>query len=188
MNMYWIDVTGTGRQADLSIMSNGINCASDILGNMGLLLPGSNVIEVSGIDAEDLDNMGYLIREIKSQESITPELLRALILGAQDADCELAALDPQTAEWWIDYVTGHNATTEEIKAVIEQYNDLDDDQRHEVNTALNNMAPNDYIWDVAGQGDYESTRGLAIGAIQEVREEIARVRGEEGNPQAKLRA
>lgn len=179
MDMYYIDNAGNGHTVDLSIIQDAVHCEMDVLGNMGLLMPGNNVIDVRGINADpEGDDMEALIVEVQPTAPITTDALRAFIRAAQDAGCAVAALDDDTATWWREYVEGYIATRDEIAEVMEQYRDLDRDQQHRVNTALGSIDPDKYIYDAYGDLDYEDERSQAIASIEAVRGVIDRVRGE----------
>lgn len=142
----------------------------------------------TGIVSLDLDpaalyniGLGYdglthrVTGDMDPDDTTLPEIARQAI----EAGADVWADSPEDIQWWREYVDGYNATSEEIKEIMEQYRDLDSDQQREVNAALNSMDPDLYIWDASGQSDHETERSLAIGAINDVRKEIARVRGGE---------
>lgn len=161
--MYYVDSNGTAQTADLSIIdtSSGCHCECDILGNMDIT--GSGNVHSTPDDAEDCEN----------------DIQR----GALATNATFYADDADAAQWWIDYVTGYNATQNDCDALRDELKAMDYDVLRSVvaeylgEDRANHLRDDEMVYGLIeslheGANDYETERSIFVDNVSILRSVI----------------
>ena len=164
--IYYIDGNGNPQTADLSIIdsASGCHCERDILGNM------------------DIAGCGDVHRVPDYEDDCESDIQRAALV----AEATFYADDAEAAQWWIDYVTGYNATQDECDELRAELRELDADTLDAIaaeylgderNGKLHvGDEPGALIEALHGEyNDYEMERGVFVSNRDELREVITKV-------------